>query len=155
MAVAGDLRQAFLQVRIREEDRDATRFHWLRDLESKEVETLRFTRALFGMSTSPFLLGGVIEQHLNNLQHKYPDTVEEIRGSLYVDDLISGDKTIAPAQHLKEMSQPSSERQNSSYINGTLMSLSWSSQNIERKDQKNSRVLKDAKPKPTPKTSWV
>ncbi|XP_068707690.1 uncharacterized protein [Montipora foliosa] len=105
VALAGDLRQAFLQVRIREEDRDAMRFHWLRDLESKEVETLRFTRALFGMSTSPFLLGGVIEQHLNNLQHKYPDTVEEIRRSLYVDDLISGDKTIARAQHLKEMSQ--------------------------------------------------
>ena len=105
MALAGDLRQASLQVRIREEDRDAMGFHWLRDLESKEVETLRFTRALFGMSTSPFLLGGVIEQHLNNLQHKYPDTVEEIRRSLYVDDRISGDKTIARAQHLKEMSQ--------------------------------------------------
>lgn len=70
VALAGDLRQAFLQVRIREEDRDAMRFHWLRDLESKEVETLRFTRSLFGMSTSPFLLGGVIEQHLNNVQHK-------------------------------------------------------------------------------------
>ncbi|XP_068739951.1 uncharacterized protein [Montipora capricornis] len=105
VALAGDLRQAFLQVRIREEDRDAMRFHWLRDLESKEVETLRFTRALFGMSTSPFLLGGVIEQHLNNLEHKYPDTIEEIRRSLYVDDLISGDKTIARAHHLKEMSQ--------------------------------------------------
>ena len=55
VALAGDLKQAFLQVRIREEDRNTTRFHWLKDLETKQVETIRFTRALFGLSTSPFL----------------------------------------------------------------------------------------------------
>jgi len=81
------------------------RFHSLRDLASKQVETLRFRRVLFGMSTSPFLLGGVIEQRLNNFQHKYPDTVKEKRRSLYVNDLISGDKRIAHVKQLKEMSQ--------------------------------------------------
>ena len=105
IALVGDLKQAFLQIRIREEDRDAMRFHWLKDLNSKQVETLRFTRALFGLSTSPFLLGGVIEQHLNNLQHMYPDEVEEIRKSLYVDDLISGETTVTAVQHLKQTSQ--------------------------------------------------
>ena len=97
VALAGDLKQAFLQVRIREEDRDVMRFHWLKDLDTKHVETLRFTRALFDLSTSPFLLGGVINQHLKNLQNIYPREVEEIRRSLYVDGLISGDKTVAGA----------------------------------------------------------
>ena len=64
VALSGDLRQAFLQIRIRESERDMLRFHWLVDLESKEVETLRFTRALFDLSPSPFLLNGVIKQHL-------------------------------------------------------------------------------------------
>lgn len=105
VALAGDLKQAFLQVRIRNEDRDVMRFHWLKDLATKEVETLRFTRALFGLSTSPFLLGGVIDQHLKNFQNAYPREVEEIKRSLYVDDLISGDKTVADAQHLKQASQ--------------------------------------------------
>ena len=81
------------------------RYHLLKDLDTKHVETLRFTRALFGLSTSPFLLGGVIDQHLKNLQNIYPREVEEIRRSLYVDDLISGDKTVAGAQHLKQTSQ--------------------------------------------------
>ena len=81
------------------------RFHWLKDLDTKHVETLRFTRALFGLSTSPLLLGGVIDQHLKNLQDIYPREVEEIRRSLYVDDLISGDKTVVGAQHLKQTSQ--------------------------------------------------
>lgn len=105
LTLAGDLKQAFLQVRVWEEDRDVMRFHWLKDLDTKHVETLRFTRALFGLSTSPFLFGGVIDQHLKNLQNIYPREVEEIRRSLYVDDLTGGNKTVAGAQHLKQASQ--------------------------------------------------
>jgi hypothetical protein len=57
VALTGDLQKAFLQVRIRENDRDALRFHWRKDQQS-ELETLTFTRALFGLVSSPFLLGG-------------------------------------------------------------------------------------------------
>ena len=64
VAVAGNLRHAFLQVRIRETERDALLFHWIVDKHYKKVETLRFTRVLFGLAPSPFLLGGVIQQHL-------------------------------------------------------------------------------------------
>ena len=53
--LTGDLKQAFLQVRIGKKDRDVMRFQWFKDLATKEVETLRFTRAPFGLSTSPFL----------------------------------------------------------------------------------------------------
>ena len=78
VALAGDLKQALLQVRIRKEDRDMIRFHWIKDLDTKRVETLRFTQALLALSTSPFLLRGVINQHLKNLQNIYPREVEEI-----------------------------------------------------------------------------
>ena len=54
--LTGDLQKAFLQVRIKEEERDALRFHWKFKGHS-EIETLRFTRALFGLTSSPFLLG--------------------------------------------------------------------------------------------------
>ena len=40
---------------------NALKSHWLEDTESKEIETLRFTRVPFGLTSSPFLLGGVIE----------------------------------------------------------------------------------------------
>ena len=105
VALAGDLKQAFLQVRIKELERDVMRFHWLKDFTTRKVETLRFTRALFGLSTSPFLLGGVIEQHLQDMESVYPEEVLEIRRSLYVDDLITGGKTITETQHLKESCQ--------------------------------------------------
>ena len=58
----GDIKQAFLQVRISEQDRDALRFHWIADLETRRVATLRFTRALFGLSSSPFLHAGGSDQ---------------------------------------------------------------------------------------------
>ena len=45
--------QAVLQVRIREGERDALRFHWLRDLHSTQVQVFRFMRALFGLAPSP------------------------------------------------------------------------------------------------------
>ena len=94
VVVAGDIRRAFLQVRIRETERDALRFHWIADKCAKQVETLRFTRVVFGLAPSPFLLNGVIQQHLENLLSTYPDAVNEIRKSLYVDDLLSGGPTI-------------------------------------------------------------
>ena len=43
IAITGDIKKAFLQVRIRPEERDALRFHWYNNTEIKEVETLRFT----------------------------------------------------------------------------------------------------------------
>ena len=93
VAINGDLQKAFLQVRVRETDRDAMRFHWRRE-EHSPLETLRFTRALFGLASSPFLLGGVIEVHLNSWEEKEPELVAKIRRELYVDDLISGSTTV-------------------------------------------------------------
>ena len=65
VAITGDLQKAFLQVRVKASDRDALRFHWRRN-EHSQTETLRFTRALFGLAPSPFLLGGVLETHLSS-----------------------------------------------------------------------------------------
>ena len=101
VVVTGDIQMAFLQVRIRENERDALRFHW-RCTEDSEVQTLRFTRVLFGLAPSPFLLAGVIEQHLSSSEEKCPDTVGELRRSLYVDDLLTGSQTIERAQQCKE-----------------------------------------------------
>ena len=102
IAVAGDIEKAFLQVRVREPDRDALRFHWIKDVHSTEVEILRFTRVVFGLTSSPFLFNGVIARHLELIEPRHPETVAEIRKSLYVDDLISGAPTTNEAAELKQ-----------------------------------------------------
>ena len=93
VAVTGDLKKAFLQVRIRELDRDALTFHWKKN-EHSPLETLRFTRALFGLTCLPFLLEA--------WELKMPELVAELRKNLYVDDLLSGGVTAKQAQHRKE-----------------------------------------------------
>ena len=100
VAITGHLQKAFLQVRIREAERDALRFHWKPPGQSN-IEVYRFTRALFGLTSSPFLLCGVINQHLTLWEVRYPEFVEEIRKSLYVDDLLSGGATVQEAQTKK------------------------------------------------------
>ena len=97
VVIAGDIKRAVLE-------RDALRFHWLKDLNSQTVEALRFTRALFGFTCSPFLLGGVVQHLVESCRDKYPEIVREIEKSLYVDDLISGGPTQAKAGTIKSAS---------------------------------------------------
>lgn len=77
IAVTADIQKAFLQIRIRECERDALRFHW-RKSEHGKLEILRFTRALFGLAPSPILLGGEIEAHLDAWEKREPEIVAEL-----------------------------------------------------------------------------
>ncbi|XP_068726452.1 uncharacterized protein [Montipora capricornis] len=99
--ITGDLKQVFLQVRIKKQERDTLRFHWKAN-EHWQVETLRFTRVSFGLVPSPFLLGGVIESHLESWEPRRPELVAELHKSLYVDDLISGKPTVKETEQLKQ-----------------------------------------------------
>ena len=85
----GDLKQAFLQIRIKAEDRDSLRFHW-----NDAMQIYRFTRAVFGLTCSPFRLGGVLKHHLDTWEGRYPEVVKRLREGLYVDDLITGGATV-------------------------------------------------------------
>ena len=91
--LTSDIEKAFLQVRIKAEERDSLRFMW-QSPGSDDVTVYRFTRALFGLTCSPFLSGGVINEHLKIWETKYPEMVKEIRDNLYVDDLITGGESV-------------------------------------------------------------
>ena len=82
-------------------------------------------RARFGLVSSPFLLGGVIEMHLNHWEDKEPELVAKIRKELYIDNLISGSTTVCKTQELKVRPQQSSKMLVSTLISGTQTSLSW------------------------------
>ena len=91
--LTSDIEKAFLQVRIKAEERDALRFLW-QSPGSDDATVYRFTRALFGLTCSPFLLGEVLNEHLGHWETKYPEVVKEIRDNLYVDDLITGGESV-------------------------------------------------------------
>ena len=50
--LSGELKQAFLQIRIRQHDGDALRFHWPKDRHLQKIQVYRFTRAMWGLNQS-------------------------------------------------------------------------------------------------------
>ena len=62
-----DIKQAFLNIAIAEEHRNLLRFLWYEnfDADDPDVIILRFTRVLFGLTSSPFLLNGTISTHVS------------------------------------------------------------------------------------------
>ena len=91
VALAGDIEKAFLMVSMHERDRDSLCFLWVTDthIEPPKIVTLRFTRVIFGVSSSPFLLNATINYHMETYQAD-PDFVDKFLSSIYVDDLVSG-----------------------------------------------------------------
>ena len=61
-----DIKQAFLNVVIRDEDGDYLRFLWYDDpfLTERNIIILSFLRVVFGIFSSPFLLNAIIKYHL-------------------------------------------------------------------------------------------
>ena len=66
LGLISDIKQAFLQIEMVPEDRDFFWFIWFDDLFSsyRKLINLRFTRVLFGLIWSPFLLNGTVKSHL-------------------------------------------------------------------------------------------
>ena len=102
VASTTDIEKAFLMISINPRDRDALRFLWVDDVQHGEpnVITLRFTRVVFGVSSSPFLLNATIRHHLERYSASHPKLVSCILQSLYVDDLVSGAKDEESAYEL-------------------------------------------------------
>ena len=89
VALAADIEKAFLMVSMAEKDSDVLRFLWIDDIAKEEPEIIapRFTRVVFGVSSSLFLLNATIQHHLKQYSTKFPETVKRISRSIYVDDI--------------------------------------------------------------------
>ncbi|XP_068752802.1 uncharacterized protein [Montipora capricornis] len=85
---------------------DALRFHW-KPRSQTDIETFRFTRALFGLTSSQYQVGGVIQQQLQAWEQREPELIALIKKSPYVDDLISGALSVKEACQQKEGSTKS------------------------------------------------
>ena len=85
-----DIEKAFLMVGVSEMNQDALRFLWFRDMEGQEpeVQAYKFTRVVFGVGPSTYLLNATIMHHLELFEDKYSVTVSKLKESMYVDDVV-------------------------------------------------------------------
>ena len=57
--------------------------------EEPSIIVYRFTRVVFGVSSSPFLLNATDRHHLESQSEKHGDLVSKILRSIYVDDVVT------------------------------------------------------------------
>ena len=98
------IEKAFLQIRIRESKRDVLRFHWVNSFESKNIEILRFTRLVFGLTQSPFIWQGLLKKHFENYRGSFKELIKIIEDAMYVDDLVTGGNNLEEVKEIKQSS---------------------------------------------------
>ena len=92
VALTADIEKAFLMISMAEKDRDVLRFLWMNDtsLQQPEIIVMRFTRVVFGVSSSPFLLNTTIKCHMEKFSSLHPELVRQLLQSIYVNDVVFG-----------------------------------------------------------------
>ncbi|UYV81487.1 hypothetical protein LAZ67_20001340 [Cordylochernes scorpioides] len=85
--IIADMRKAFLQIQVREEDREFLRFLWWKK-DQKTPKFYRHCRVVFGLTSSPFLLAATIKYHLSLPQFQDNRCAELLARSFYVDNCI-------------------------------------------------------------------
>ena len=91
-------------ISVSDSDCDVLRFLWVDDINKKEPElkVFRFTRVVFGVSSSPFLLNATIRFHLERYMESDTSTVQTLLQSTYVNDIITRAESAFHHVHLSE-----------------------------------------------------
>ena len=89
------------------EDRDVLRFLWVKDLDAEgpEIITYWFSRVVFGVSSSSFLLNATIQHHVQLYVKEQPLLVDKVLESIYVDHVIGGADSEEEAYHFYKESK--------------------------------------------------
>ena len=98
----GDIQKAFHQIHLDPSDRDAQRVLWYDDLKKGSVKEYRFTRVIFGATSSPYILGATIEKHIEDHANGVSETtLASLRNDTYVDDVQGGGDDIEDVKRFK------------------------------------------------------
>ena len=73
IVLTADIEKVYLQIKINEEHRDYLRFLWHRNLQEESIIRYRFTRVIFGVTSSKFLLNGTVQTHAKKYENIDPE----------------------------------------------------------------------------------
>ncbi|XP_049875571.1 uncharacterized protein LOC126373455 [Pectinophora gossypiella] len=86
IALNGDIREMFPQIKIREEDRDCQRYIWLSP--EGQLKEFHMTSLIFGASASPFTAIYIKNRNAKDFQDQYPEATRSIIQDHYMDDFL-------------------------------------------------------------------
>ncbi|UYV82294.1 hypothetical protein LAZ67_21001626 [Cordylochernes scorpioides] len=98
--ISADIRKAFQMIEVNPEDRKYLKFIWSNI--GGSVLTFQHTRVVFGLTSSPFLLGAVIEHHLKSVTDENYYVAQRLLRSFYVDNCLTSLNKESDIVHFKE-----------------------------------------------------
>ena len=104
VALTTDVSKMYRAIELVEPDRDLHRFVW-RSIPSEPLWNYRMTRVTFGVSASSFAANMAVKQNANDFALDYPQTVDAVNNSFYVDDGLTGADSPKEAIDLHEQLQ--------------------------------------------------
>ena len=109
--IVADIKNAFLQIAIYEDQRDFLRMMWYKNAFAKNptVKTLRFARVVFGLNSSPFILNGTVRIHLQKYlcEENIREIIQKLIGDLYVHNVTSSLNNQVEGQQFYETAKSS------------------------------------------------
>ncbi|XP_055944479.1 uncharacterized protein LOC129975439 [Argiope bruennichi] len=84
--VIADIEKTFLQIELHEDDRPYLKFLWCQDGQKESLKIFQHRRVVFGITSSPFLLGATLDYHLNNAPPDNNETARNRLKAFYVDN---------------------------------------------------------------------
>ena len=104
VALIADIEKAFVTISINPTQRDLLRFLWIKEsnAENLDIITMRFTRLVFGLTCSPYILNAAIRHHFESVVDSDRTFADSVVSSIYVDDFASSFQTEKEAFEMYE-----------------------------------------------------
>ncbi|XP_045506279.1 uncharacterized protein LOC123702546 [Colias croceus] len=104
VAVTADVKEMFLQIKIRKQDQGAQLFLWRGDDRTSPPKTFKMTSMIFGARSSPFIAHSVRNKNAEDFRLSHPLAYEAITKNHYMDDFVDSFRTEDEAiQTIKEV----------------------------------------------------
>ncbi|XP_059048269.1 uncharacterized protein LOC131843614 [Achroia grisella] len=104
VAITADIREMFLQIKIREEDRAAQQFLWRGDDRINPPQKYVMTSMIFGARSSPFIAHSVRDRNAAEHRESHPSAYTAITRNHYMDDWVdSFDSEEEAARAIREV----------------------------------------------------
>ncbi|UYV78566.1 hypothetical protein LAZ67_16002013 [Cordylochernes scorpioides] len=100
IGISADIRKAFQMIEVNPEDRKYLKYIW-RNI-GGSILTFQHTRVVFGLTSSPFILGAVIEHHLKSVTDENYYVAQRLLRSFYVDNCLTSLNKESDIVHFKE-----------------------------------------------------
>jgi hypothetical protein len=102
--ISGDIAKAFHQINLTERDQHSQRVLWYDNLVSRNIIEYKFTRVIFGATSSPYILGATLEKHIEqyNKDGEFAHTINSLLCDTYVDDVQGGGDEIDDVKQFKK-----------------------------------------------------